>query len=921
MFIRYFTILLLLLVTFSDIQSQFYNGLQMDFGKNRVQYNDFYWQYFRHPKFDTYFYVGGKELAEFTGNVANKKITEIEKYFEYSLDKRIIFIVYNKLSDFRQSNIGLVSGNDQYNIGGVTKIIDNKVFLYFEGDHKKFGQQISSAITEVLIKEMLYGSEFKDKFANSTLLVLPEWYEKGLISYISNNWDIDIENRVKDGILSGKYEKFNRLSGEDAIYAGHSIWNFIAAKYGKSVIPNIIYLTRVSKNVESGFQFVLGVPLKILSFEWLHFYDKRYYEVSKSRSIPSEGIIKKTPRKKRVYDQVKISPDSKYIVYTTNEMGKYIIWLYDLELQKRKCIIRREHKLDQITDYSYPILAWHPTGELFSFIIEQKGGITLSYYTMATKKIETRPLLYFEKILDYSYSHDGLNLVISGIQQGQTDIFVHNIAANANEKITNDIADDLSPGFIDNSQKIIFSSNRSSDSLSSEGNKKTELLLTHDIFIYDYKNKSNNLTRITNTPYIDETQPYQISGDTYTYLSSKNGVVNRYISQYDSVISHIDTTTHYSYFTHSYPVTNYARNILKYDINKKYNDYAEIIYYDGRYRMFVNQLNTQENSYSGTIVDSEYRNILTKDLKVRDSLRHIKTTPKVPEESVIDTTIYLPDIDPSLLDTNNIDITNYVFENEKRISPVPNYQADTLGRLEDTDPAAFAPKQLVYFTSFYPNYIVNQVDFGFLNYSYQTFTGGPFYFNPGLNLLFKLGTNDLFEDYKITGGFRFAGNFDSNEYLLSVENLKRRVDKQLILHRRAFESIMYSPYSRLKTHTHEIMYVLKYPFSQVACIKWTSSFRYDRTVYLSTSVEDLDKKNIYKNWAGQKLEYIFDNTRKLGLNIYNGTRYKLFGEAYKQVDKEKTDLFVVGGDFRHYLPIQKPDLGKPFCCKHILWSE
>jgi hypothetical protein len=229
---------------------QFYNGHQMDFGKNRVQFNFFYWNYYRFNRFDTYFYLDGKELAQYTAQVAEKKITEIENFFGSTLDKRIIFIIYNKLSEFRQSNIGLVSGNDQFNIGGVTKIIDNKVFLFFEGDHKKYVQQISAAVTEVLLNQMLYGGNIREKVTNTTLLNIPEWYLQGLISYVSNNWDFEIENRVKDGIISGRYKKFNRLIDDEAIYAGHSIWRYVAETYGKEVISHIILMTRINKNAD-----------------------------------------------------------------------------------------------------------------------------------------------------------------------------------------------------------------------------------------------------------------------------------------------------------------------------------------------------------------------------------------------------------------------------------------------------------------------------------------------------------------------------------------------------------------------------------------------------------------------------------------------------------------------------------------------
>ena len=62
----------------------------------------------------------------------------------------------------------------------------------------------------------------------------------------------------------------------------------------------------------------------------------------------------------------------------------------------------------------------------------------------------------------------------------------------------------------------------------------------------------------------------------------------------------------------------------------------------------------------------------------------------------------------------------------------------------------------IYEPSFYNNYIATQIDFSFLDNSYQVYSGGAPYFNPGVNLLTKFGTVDLFEDYRITGGFRFS---------------------------------------------------------------------------------------------------------------------------------------------------------------------
>jgi len=894
-----------LLLVGNKAVGQFYNGLQMDFGKNRVQYWDFYWSYYRFEKFDTYFNEYGRELAEYTAKYAEKRIIELEDYFDYYLDKRLIFIIYNKLSDFKQSNIGLIAGNEEFNTGGVTKIIKNKVILYFEGDHNKFEQQISSAIAEVLIYEMLYSGDVKDRVANSTLINLPDWYYKGLISYLSNPWDYEVENRIKDGILSGKYKRFNRLTGEEAVYAGHSFWKYLAEEYGEAIIPNIIYLTRINKNVNNGFLYVLGFKIKELSREWLAYYQDLYKDVNENRVMPEGAPVLEKPKKSRVYNEIKISPDGRYIAYSTNESGQYKIWLYDELTGKHKKIYKKEPKIDQITDYSYPIIAWHPSGQLLAFITEEKGGIAQYLYRLSTREIERKNLLYFDKILDFSYSHDGTLFVFSALKEGITDLFVHNIASGTNEQITRDLADDFQPRFIHNSEAIIFSSNRLHDTLDFDRGLSEKFGLTFDLFMYNYKNRSPYLTRLREGKYIDKLQPAEIKYNNFLYLNDQNGILNRYVAKFDSAISYIDTTTHYRYFAESYPLTNYERNILEQDYSQNPGTYGEIIYSNGRYYMYKDQLVNDPELISQPLKNTAFRKVRTRELHETDSIEQIRQQ-LIREDKLRRDTLTKP-LYAYFEKDELIDINNYIFEEEKKnyynqllLKEYSDIDLDT-GELE-------LPNIRIYETAFYTNYFATQVDFSFLNNSYQTFTGGSVYYNPGLNMLFKVGTNDLFEDYKITGGFRFAGDFDSNEYLISVESLKGRYDKQLIFHRQAFNAL--AEYSAtestlIKVHSNELYFSLRYPFNQVKALKGTIQIRRDRNVSLATSTRTLFEENFYRTWAGLKAEYIFDNTRYKGLNIYNGTRYKIFGEFYYQLEQKKSDLFVLGADIRHYQKIHR----------------
>ena len=45
--------------------AQFYQGTNMEFGKNRVQYREFTWFFYPSENFEVYYYVGGEELAQY----------------------------------------------------------------------------------------------------------------------------------------------------------------------------------------------------------------------------------------------------------------------------------------------------------------------------------------------------------------------------------------------------------------------------------------------------------------------------------------------------------------------------------------------------------------------------------------------------------------------------------------------------------------------------------------------------------------------------------------------------------------------------------------------------------------------------------------------------------------------------------------
>jgi len=887
-------------IIYLNAGGQFYNGHQMTFGKNRVQYFDYFWSFYRFDNFDCYFNEYGQDLAEYTAKYATKKLEEIEDFFDYTLEKRLIFVINNKMAEYKQSNIGLITTDEEnYNTGGFSRIIKNKVILYYEGDHESFDNQIAASITEMIINEILYNADVKDRVTSSSVINMPDWYFKGLINYVASNWNFDSENRVKDGILSGKYRKISHLENDDAIMAGESFWRFIGKKYGDALIPNIIYITKIYKNIDDGFLYVIGKDLKELLTEWKEYY-RNEYSTDQNR-LGNDGKIIRQSKKEQIFQQVRVSPDGNYIAYVTNDWGRKRIWLYNQATGKRKIIFRKEPKLEYVSDKTYPVLAWHPGGKILTFINEEKAGLVMYLYRINDKSTEKRNLLYFDKILDFSYSPEGTRLILSAVKDGITDLYLYTLASGTNEQLTRDVADDLNPSFIkEKPDEIIFSSNRLSDTLTNTGDPEEKAGLNFDLFTYNTARKNNILTRLSEGDYSNRLLSAEVMPGRFTYISDANGIQNRYNARFDSSISYIDTTTHYRYFIKSTPVTNYDRNIIDQSVVNGSDTYGEIVFDKGKYQLRKGLLSDLKAIPDKELSNSTFRVEKTRFMHKADSIEQLRKW-LVAEDRKRRDTLTKP-LYEYYVKNEPIDINHYIFEKEKQNYFEQLWRKDYMDIDLDTGHLQL-PLVRIYQPSFYNNYNVTQVDFSFLNYSYQVYNSGAPYFNPGLNAMTRFGVVDLFENYRITGGVRLSGNFDSNEYLLSIENLKGKFDKQLIFYRQAFFSLAGD--TVIKTHTHNLFLSYSYPFTPALSLKGTISYRNDREVYLSTDPGTLMRESISRHWGSLKGEIIYDNTRKRSINIYYGTRFKIFGEYYKELTSRKSDMIVLGIDFRKYIKIHR----------------
>ncbi|MDB5196383.1 MAG: hypothetical protein JWP88_754, partial [Flaviaesturariibacter sp.] len=217
----------------------------------------------------------------------------------------------------------------------------------------------------------------------------------------------------------------------------------------------------------------------------------------------------------------------------------------------------------------------------------------------------------------------------------------------------------------------------------------------------------------------------------------------------------------------------------------------------------------------------------------------------------------------------------------------------------------------------------------FIPSKYQAYQGppsGPISPSNGNELsgLIRLGTLDLFEDYKISGGFRIAPNLKDNDILFEFTNLKRRFDWGFTYFRSSQEvgaSVIVNGTQvdglAAKTFANYYLGRIKYALDKTRSIRATIGPRFDRAIISTQNPSDPagvgilsllvpDQKTTY---IQSSLEYVHDNTLNPATNIWHGLRWKAYTDIFSQVDKVRSTegrfLFNAGFDARHYLPIYR----------------
>jgi Tol biopolymer transport system component len=850
------------------------------FGKNRMQYEQFDWRFVTTQNFDIYYYEGGYDLAVLTAKYAEldfKTVTDAVGFSPYSRTK---VFVYESVADLQQSNVGIKQQGLEVN--GQTQFVRSEVEIAFTGTRETYRTKLRASIADILIFEMMYGGNLKELLQSSYLLSLPEWFMGGAAQYISEGWTVEMDNFVRDLLVNTNFKSPDKLTDMEARLVGQSIWNFIAEKYGKSNVANILNLTRIMRNETESIQNTLGIPYDKFIKLWKAFYLQQYEEIKKNHKMVSDSILLLKTKKGLEISQLSVNPNGKYLAFTENMVGKLKVKIYDLDKKSEKTIYTSGYKVvNQQYNKKIPLIAWKGNSEIV-VIAPKRGKNFLSIIPVGKvergKEASKMELTDFTLVNSIDISSNGSKMVLSGVQKSQSDIFIYNFSNKRVVKVTNDIFDDIDAKYVPNSNNIVFASNRTNDTLAIAQKAKVEDLSNNYNIYSASENDSKVFKRISNTLSFDY-NPIPINEEKIVFLSDQRGITHLF--GYDMK----DGVTH--------QISNYSNNIENFALSPK----SDRIYFVAAKEMEDRILSERFDFTASTFTGKTQRQQIMelRYVQKQREARKKEDKGKKPEELKSE-----EDNKDSKDDKEGYEFDSISKNKRKKFLEKFKSKLNLNGGLGNAENVKIS-KSEDYQNNFTLESFTTSVAIDPLR---NVFSEGLF---GGFGFLLEIDMTDVRENHKVRGGIFSMLDINNSAFFGEYEYLKNRIDLKVRFDKSNFQISENDFSQRYRINSFDMS--ASYPISIQSRLSLSGT--YQNTSYLVTAgditgfVGALGVSDIVKHYGGFKTEFVYDNSFVTGMNMFVGTKFRVGYEHNFSFDNSQFGFGNITAEVRHYQKLHK----------------
>ena len=509
------------------------NFLFPQFGKNKVQYDNFEWYYIKTEHFNVYFYDKGKDQAEFVAFYAEEAYNKISNLIGWELSKNSDIFVYNSHNDFQQTNI--VSVHMGEGVGGVTELFKNRMVIPYNGSLKELKHVIYHELVHVFINDGIYGGNIMNAIRNNSVMI-PLWMNEGLAEYLTNEWDTNSDMWMRDIALNSEtMPQIPYLNGYLAYRGGQSVWNFITQKWGKEIIAELFSNIKYKNDTNKAIEVTLGIDLMELSNQWHEFLKKQYWP-----DIVNRDDIKDISR--QITDHIKlqnnynigpsVSPDGTKIALYSNKDGGMSIYTVSLltgEFLNKIVSAQVTSEIEELHILK-PGITWSPDSKKIAFAVKSGSSDALIILDPNNPKDRIKKKFNIEGIYRPKWNPIKNQIAFIGYKQFASDVFIYDLDNDSLEQITNDVFSDVQVSWSPDGLELLLVSDRQNNVSSVNYDYLSTINFNFDSYDIYNIDSENDISRLTNTDYNEIYPHYSPSGEYIAFISDESGINNIYIT-------------------------------------------------------------------------------------------------------------------------------------------------------------------------------------------------------------------------------------------------------------------------------------------------------------------------------------------------------------------------------------------------------
>ncbi len=423
-----------------------YTASAQYFGRNKPHYQQLDFKVVETPHFIIYEYLNNPERRQELMEAAELWYAMHQAVLRDTFLEKNPLVVYNDHAGFQQTNT--IQGDISVGTGGVTEGLRNRVIFPFAMTN----QQTNHVLGHELVHAFQYHMVLEGDSTNiQNMANLPLWMVEGLAEYMSiGRIDAHTALWMRDAVLNDDVPRIKDLDNYKYFpYRwGQSFWAYVTGIYGdESIQP--LFMNTAKYGLKKAVPMTLGTTVDSLSEAWrgtLKNHYGRWVTKGKKENLPGKTLLDDDNAGDMNIGPV-LSPNGKYVIFLSEKnLFTTDLFLADAKsgkILKKVASTSSDSHIDQLNAIESSG-TWSPDSKRFAFDAYEKGrSILVVKDALRGKTIEKIRIPGILAFSNPAWSPDGKTIVVSGLVNGQTDLYAYHLKSKKVQRLTNSRASEI----------------------------------------------------------------------------------------------------------------------------------------------------------------------------------------------------------------------------------------------------------------------------------------------------------------------------------------------------------------------------------------------------------------------------------------------------------------------------------------------